>query len=170
MAAPASTEEIRDVLMRAIRTIAPHWLAQDQEDLAQSAVIRVMHAVEGEESGVRSASYLWKVAHSVVMDELRRRRRRPETSLEEESDSAGTTEPADSPPSRAEGGEIRRLVHDGLKTLNESRRLAVLLFLYGYTLKESASLLGWTTKQVDNQRYRGLAELRSYLGERGYEP
>ena len=50
------------------------------------------------------------------------------------------------------------------------RRWAVLLHLYGFSLKDSAAMLGWKTKDVDNHRYRGLEELRSYLRQRGFAP
>ena len=58
----------------------------------------------------------------------------------------------------------------GVRKLKESRRSAVLLYLYGFSLQESARALGWTTKRVDNQRYQGLAELRAFLKRRGLEP
>ena len=45
-----------------------------------------------------------------------------------------------------------------------------MLYLHGFSLADSARILGWTAKRVDNQRYQGLAELRRYLQERGFEP
>ena len=61
-------------------------------------------------------------------------------------------------------------LEQGVEQLAEPRRWVVLLYLYGYSLKDSAGILGWNSKRVDNQRYQGLAALRRYLAEQGYEP
>ena len=45
-----------------------------------------------------------------------------------------------------------------------------MLYLYGFSLQDSAKMLGWNPKRVDNQRYQGLAELRIYRMERGFHP
>ena len=124
---------------------------------------------ETEEPEALGASYLWRVAHSAVMDEIRHRRRQREIAM----DNPGTAEPvsgAPSPEQASSAAELRGSIEAGIRNLKESRRSAVLLYLYGFSLEESARALNWTTKRVDNQRYQGLAELRAYLKRRGLEP
>jgi RNA polymerase sigma factor (sigma-70 family) len=167
---PLEFEELRAVLVRAVRRICPSWMASQQQDLVQNACLRVMNKCAAtEESPALGTSYLWKVAHSVVMDEIRRRRRHPEVELE----ATLQLQPASSQPS-PEGDqsrvELNAAITEGLQRLNEGRRWAVLLYLYGFSLKDSARMLGWNAKRVDNQRYQGLRELRACLKERGLEP
>lgn len=167
---PAEFEQIRRVLERAVRRICPSWLSGQSEDLVQNACLRVVQKWnKTEEPAPLGASYLWKVAHSAVMDEIRHRRRHREIAM----DDPGKAEPASGAPSpehESSAAEMRRSIEAGVRKLKESRRAAVLLYLYGFSLEESARSLGWTTKRVDNQRYQGLAELRAYLKRRGVEP
>jgi len=167
--APFDTEHLQDVLGRAVRRVCPGWLAQRYDDIVQNAVLRIVRKwSETEEPEHLGASYLWRVAHSAVMDEIRHRRRHPEDAWEVPPEKPSPGEP--SPERRRESGELRRAIETGLQQLPDDRRRAVALFLLGHSLKESAGILGWTTKRVDNQRYQGLAALRRYLAERGYEP
>jgi len=166
----AEFDQIRRVLERAVRRVCPSWLVGQSEDLVQNACLRVVQKWnKTEESAAFGTSYLWKVAHSAVMDEIRRRRRHREVAM----DDPGTAEPASGDPSPERAGsaaDMRRSIEAGVRTLKDTRRSAVLLYLYGFSLEESARALGWTRKRVDNQRYQGLAELRAYLKRRGVEP
>ena len=170
--APAQVEfdRIRGVLERVVRRVCPSWLAGQSEDLVQNACLRVVQKWnKSEESAALGSSYLWKVAHSAVMDEIRHRRCRREISMDGPG-AAETTSNAPSPEQASSAAELRRSIDAGVRKLKESRRSAVLLYMYGFSLVESARMLGWTAKRVDNQRYQGLAELRAYLKRRGIEP
>lgn len=166
----AEFDQIRRILERAVRRVCPSWLSGQSEDLVQNACLRVVQKWnKTEEPAVLGSSYLWKVAHSAVMDEIRHRRRHREVAM----DDPGTAEPAadiPSPERASSAAELRGSIEAGVRALKESRRSAVLLYLYGFSLDESARALGWTRKRVDNQRYQGLAELRAYLKRRGVEP
>jgi RNA polymerase sigma factor (sigma-70 family) len=152
-----SFEELRATLARVVGRICPSWMAGQKDDLVQTACLRIVKKVSGtEELSSIGTSYLWRVAHSVLMDELRRRRRHPEAEL----NPTMQTEPAATEPTpegMSAGSELSAAIAAGLKTLNDARRWAVLLYLYGFSLKDSAGMMGWTAKRVDNQRYQGLA-------------
>ena len=166
---PFDTKHLQDVLSRAVRSVCPSWLAERREDIVQNAIVRIVRKWnETEEPETLGTSYLWRVAHSAVMDEIRHRRRHPEDAWGIPPESPTAEE--DSPERRRAAAELRDAIQDGLRSLPEDRRRAVALFLLGHSLKESAALLGWTAKRVDNQRYQGLAALRCFLGEQGYEP
>jgi RNA polymerase sigma-70 factor (ECF subfamily) len=167
--APFDTQHLQTVLSRAVRRVCPGWLAQRREDIVQNALVRIVRKWSAtEEPEALGTSYLWRVAHTTVMDEIRHRRRHPEDPWESPPESPTRAE--DSPESRRESVELRRAIEAGLESLPVDRRRAVALFLLGHSLKESAEILGWTPKRVDNQRYQGLAALRRYLAEQGYEP
>ena len=167
---PVDFDRIRGLLERVVRQVCPPWLAGQSEDLVQNACLRVVQIwKKTEEPAALGSSYLWKVAHSAVMDEIRHRRRQREIAM----DNPGTAEPvsdAPSPEQASSAAELRGSIEAGIRKLKESRRSAVLLYLYGFSLEESAQALGWTVKRVDNQRYQGLASLRAYLKRRGLEP
>jgi len=166
---PFDTKHLQEVLSRAVRGVCPAWMAERRQDIVQNALLRIVRKWnETEEPETLGASYLWRVAHSAVMDEIRHRRRHPEDPWEVPPESPTAEEL--SPERRREAAELRRVIEDGLGRLPVDRRRAVALFLLGHSLKESAAMLGWTTKRVDNQRYQGLAALRCFLVEQGYEP
>jgi RNA polymerase sigma factor (sigma-70 family) len=167
--AAGDLERIREALQRAVRRFCPRWLATDREDLVQAACVRVLQASKrsGKEPGSFEASYLWRVAHSAVMDEIRRRRR--EGPLDVNS-SPSAVEDAHDPESDLRAALVREAIREGVRTLSPARQGAVMLYLHGFSLADSARILGWNSKRVDNQRYQGLAELRRYLEKRGLEP
>jgi len=160
--------ELRATLQRAVRRICPRWLADRSEDLVQMAALRVLEArPPGEGNDRVAASYLYKVAYTTLIDEIRRLRRRPESPLDE----AGPRAVGEPGPDRALAGrEAGRAIEACLAGLVEPRRLAVTLYLQGHTIPQAARLLGWGVKKTENLVYRGLADLRGCLNDKGVVP
>jgi RNA polymerase sigma-70 factor (ECF subfamily) len=164
---------LRRHLVRAVSRVCPHWLADKRDDLVQSALLRVMHIVEtrslpGEGTPAVSTSYLYKVAYSVLVDELRRLRRRRETDLDGEA--AVLPSVRDDPERTTASREIGRGIRGCLKAMKRERRLAVILHLQGHSVREAARLLDWAFKRTENLVYRGLADLRACLQSKGMTP
>jgi RNA polymerase sigma-70 factor (ECF subfamily) len=162
---------LRVQLARAVARVCPSWLSAQSDDIVQAALMRVVEilgAREGDE-GLNS-SYLWKVAYTATVDEIRRLRRRREVTLEEGSVESTMASPQPGPEQARAGQEIGREVQDCLRRLVEPRRLAVVLHLQGHTGPEAARLLGWSEKRVENLIYRGLADLRRCLSAKGLQP
>ena len=171
---PLSDEDLtrlRARLARAVSRVCPPWLSAQAEDIVQAALMRVMEIVRDREGneGLNS-SYLWKTAYSATVDEIRRQRRRREVPLEDAAVEATAASPRPDPEEARAGQEIGRELQDCLRRLVEPRRLAVVLHLQGHTGPESARLLGWSEKRVENLIYRGLADLRRCLEEKGLRP
>jgi len=162
-------ERLRRDLSRAVATVCPSWLGDRREDLVQIAMLKVMAVERSEGNRPLATSYLYRVAHSAVVDEIRSRRRRPETQLEEEQMAAQPTD-APTPDDAARGREIGRGIRGCLQGMKEERRVAVTFHLLGHSVPEAARLAGWTAKQAENLVYRGLADLRSCLVGRGLAP
>ena len=166
--------KLRQDLARAVARVCPGWLANERDDLVQAAAMRVMQAVEkkshsGEGDLPLKSSYLYKIAYSVLVDEIRRVRRRRETDLDGE-----LVEPAaathEDPERMAASGEIGRGIQDCLTGLKRERRLAVTLYLQGQQVPGISRVLDWPRKRVENLVYRGLADLRACLQAKGLRP
>jgi len=163
-------------MARAVRRQCPAWLSNHAEDIAQAALMKVM-AAEQRAEGERplSSFYLHRVAHSELVDEIRRRQRRPEIPLEgptEPGEGGRAVEPhAQGDPERtASFRELGAAVRSCLLCVKRDRRLAVTLYLQGHTVPEAARILGWDVKRTDNLVYRGLADLRQCLLKKGHRP
>lgn len=165
---------LRQDLARAVARICPDWMANTREDLVQAAMMRIMQvaghqSAQGEGSVRLTSSYLYKIAYSVLVDEIRRIRRRRESALDAETaqppPAAGPT-----PERAAASSEIARGIRECLSTLKRERRLAVALYLQGDQVPGIAAVLGWSRKRVENLVYRGLADLRACLLAKGLRP
>ena len=165
---------LRQDLSRAVARICPDWLANQRDDLVQAAAMRVMQVVEhqtrtGEGDRTLASSYLYKIAYSVLVDEIRRVRRRRESSLEAEAIEPLAVDRTD-PEQLAASGEIGQGIQDCLTGLKTERRLAVTLYLQGEQVPGIARVLDWPRKRVENLVYRGLADLRACLRSKGLRP
>lgn len=164
---------LRAELEKAVRRLCPPWLGERREDLVQAALLRMLEIerrtlAAGEKNRDLAPSYLWKVATTALIDEIRRLRRRQEVELDEEVErSASSGEPAGA---RLEAAEIGAALRECLQRMVEARRLAVTLHLQGYPVAEAAPLLGWDFKKVYNLVHRGLGDLRGCLKGKGIEP
>ena len=137
-------------------------------------MMRVMQIVErqppgGEGNRALASSYLYKVTHSVLVDEIRRVRRRRETDLEEEGVAPVAVTRQD-PERIAASHEVGRGIQDCLSRMSRERRMAVTLYLQGHSVTEASSVLDWPAKRTENLVYRGLADLRECLVSKGMRP
>ena len=165
---------LRQDLSRAVARVCPSWLATQSDDLVQAAVMRVMQRFGSGRPGSEgdrplTSSYLYKVAHSVLVDEIRRVRRRRETDLEEGTEERTIVTTAD-PERIAASIEIGQGIRCCLSGMSRDRRLAVTLYLQGHSVGEAARILEWSPKRTENLVYRGLADLRACLTSKGIEP
>jgi len=157
---------VHRTLTRAVRAVCPRRLESERDDLVQGAMARVLSATRG---GEVNATYVWKAASCALLDEVRSARRRHEVPLEEDAVSGirdRTPGPDRALGAHALGVAVRRC----LGTLATDRRRAVALHVLGYTPREAARVLDWSTKRVSNCVFRGLVDLRACLKTKGIEP
>ena len=165
---------LRQDVVRAVARLCPRWMVGRRDDLVQAALMRVMQITEkrsasGEGNQPLSTSYLYRVAYSVLVDEIRRLRRRRETDLEDEA-VAPAAIARENPERTAASKEIGRGIQECLKGMKRERRLAVTLHLQGHTVPDMARILDWAAKQTENLVYRGMADLRECLMAKGIRP
>ncbi|NOZ94419.1 MAG: RNA polymerase sigma factor [Acidobacteria bacterium] len=157
-------------ILRAVRATCPGWLNADIEDLAQAATLKVLERFQTHEDAANELpmSYLWRTAHSVVVDEIRRRRRRPEVSPDDGFRDRTPAGDAEGPEAVVAMSRLSAAVRGCLERVATARRRAVSLHLLGYGAAEIAGLCGWGAKRAENLVYRGLADLRACLRSKGY--
>lgn len=159
---------VRVHLERAVAHVCPRaWWAR-RDDLVQDCMVRILDLARRSEGKRLSATYLHRVAYSVLIDELRRQRRRPETPLD--PGGVGLAAREGDPESVASGRETGRAILDCLRRLGRDRRHGVALYLQGHSVAEAARILDWTAKRTENLVFRGLSDLRACLSTKGVRP
>jgi RNA polymerase sigma-70 factor (ECF subfamily) len=166
--------EIRRRILITVRHACPGWMADDAEDVAQNALIKLCQILEreGDRNRELPPSYLWKVACSATVDAIRSRRRSrmAEVSMDAAPDQCQARVEAPDPERRTAAVEAGRAIVDCLQRLVAPRRLAAMLHLQGHTVPESAKLMHWTEAKATNLVYRGIADLRRCLAGKGWSP
>ena len=169
--APASSalESLRRELEKAVTRICPTWLSAQSDDLVQMSLMRVVEQIRNcDEHRSFNASYLRRTAYCALVDEIRRVRSRREWSTTDES---GGDHPLEShgpdPEQRLIARQIGSHIRACLTGLITPRRVAVALKLQGESAPEAARLLGWSLRKTENLIYRGLADLRKCLSQKG---
>lgn len=151
----------------------------DVEELLQDVRIRLWRARAGSEQIQQvTSSYVYRTAVSAALDLIRRRRGGRTESLDEmigDGGAAGaavavTAAPADDPAAQLAESELGEIVAQVVDGLVPARRPVVRMHLAGYSREEIAELLGWSEAKTRNLLYRGLADLRERLAERGIGP
>ena len=168
---PADMEKVRRILVVAARRACPPRIADEVEDIVQLALMKLMKSSNGGEGNrTVSASYIWRVAYTSVIDEIRRRDRRREDPLIEHSSGANPIAPQPNPEREAVSRHIGDAIRDCLQRMVDARRRVVTLHLVGHTVPEISGLLDLRPKQADNLVYRGMADLRRCLSGKGITP
>ena len=176
LAADSRWAALAAAMARAVRRQCPAWLADSAQDIAQAALAKVMaqdRRTEGERT--LTSFYIHRVAHSALVDEIRRRKRRPEVPLQGGTEAGAEARPFEptapsTPEADASFRELGAAVRECLTAAKRERRLAVTLYLQGHTVPETARILGWDAKRAENLVYRGLADLRQCLMGKGHRP
>lgn len=154
-----------------VRSVAwRHRLSDDDvEEVMQQVRIRLWQAQGGDSEQIaRSpASYVYRTAVSAALDLIRRRRAQRIEQTVSIEDSGETMPGKAGPASDLEFSELANQVARAIDDIPASRRPVVRMYLAGYPREEISNLLGWSEAKTRNLLYRGLADLRGCLTERG---
>lgn len=169
--APTLADDVRSQVARAVDRLCPSWLSADRDDIVQNTLLRLHQSrTAGEGKGTLAASYIWKTAYTVMIDEIRRRGRRPEVALDDTDSEMTLVRPGPSPEDVTAGRQLGAAIRECVRAQVPQRRAAAVLHLQGHTVPQIAALLGWNEKKAENMVYRGIAGLRSCLEARGVRP
>lgn len=167
MSDPGLDPELQLRLRVCVRRVCPAWLAGHEDDLVQTALMKLVRSkVE-----IRTDwAYLNRLAYSVVVDEIRRRQRRHEVGMSPSMPDRIANSADLSPEDRTRGLQVGEAVVDCLGELRSLRRRAVVLHLQDHPIAEIATMLRVDPKKAANLTYRGMADLRQALRKRGLKP
>lgn len=130
-------------------------------------LVRDINRFEGDEAGFRS--WVFVMVHHRLLDDLRKRKRRPETSVDPESfwDLEGDTDVEGEAAGHASEIEIRAI----LSELSEPQRDVLLMRIFGeLKIEEIATAIGRRPGAVKALQRRGLEVVRQKLSEQGMYP
>lgn len=157
----------------------------DIDELVQDVRIRLWKAEKSERINTENiehtpASYVYRTATTAALDLIRRRRSGRALYHESVDDfqsivnNESVVEPGlltfSSPDQDLAVQELADVVDAALATISENRRPVVRMYLAGYPREEIAKLQGWSEAKTRNLLYRGLADLREKLLEKGIGP
>jgi RNA polymerase sigma-70 factor (ECF subfamily) len=106
-------------------------------------------------------SWLFAIAHNVVLDQLRLRQRRPEAPIDLIAERAGN-EP--SPADQVVQLDERRRLRRAMAMLSDEQQQIIELRLAGLNGPEIAAALGRSAGSVRTAQHRAIARLRALLG------
>lgn len=137
--------------------------AVDGEDVVQDAMMKAVAAFRGKENIVIDVEkWLFRIAHNVAIDFLRRRARADALSVDADLDLfPGVERPTDDP-------DIVAASLSAFMRLQPSQRGAVILMdVLGYRLAEICEIMGMSLPAVKSALHRGRSKLRESAHESG---
>lgn len=144
--------------------------ARDPEGTAGEVFLHLARSIDrfaGDEAGFRAWAFV--IAHRRLLDERRRARRRREAPV------APADLPERSAPDQTEEEALARVSADEVRCLltalsASQGEVIALRFVAGFTLEETARVLGKRVGAVKSLQHRGLAALRRHLQAGGRIP
>lgn len=131
------------------------------EDLTSTTFLKMLEALDrGKFARDTLQSWLYRIAHNAIVDDVRRRQRRPTSALHE-----GISLPPNTLPDYVVGERIEReYLLQAIQQLSEDQRNVIILrFGEGLTAPQVAAILDKTEEAVRALQRRGLANLRKLL-------
>jgi RNA polymerase sigma-70 factor (ECF subfamily) len=139
----------------------------DADDLSQDTFLRVWRKAASFKPGrVKLATWLYRIAHNLCIDEFRKRRAHAVVSLSEHPVN-GFEEQAIQSPTQEVDCENLELVNIALMRLPENQRSALVLCqIQGFSNRETAEILGIGVSALESLLARARRRLKNELPER----
>jgi RNA polymerase sigma-70 factor (ECF subfamily) len=151
----------RPVLSLVVRIVRDPALA---EDLAQDSFVKAFQALASFDPRRRFSSWLFRIAHHIALDALRRRQ--PETVT---LDDPAATEPSIEPVDPADRLALARALDDALGRLRAEHRAALVLRYHeGLSYAEIAEALGIPEGTAKTYVHRARQQMAALLERAGW--
>jgi len=165
-------EAFEELVRRTARALFAHLYletadAHRAEDLSQETYLKAWRSIGSLSDPARFRPWLFSVAHSVLISDIRRRgrlKRQDDRTGDEIPDSLSSIGP--SPPETLERRDERRRVLSALRSLPREYRLPLTLrYIAGADYETIGRELGVSNGSLRGMLHRGLGLLRKQLGE-----
>ena len=141
---------------------------EDPDGTANDVFLRAFTSLQKFEGGEeRFRSWIFTIAHHLLIDERRRAARRPRTAPLEAADERPTPDAADEALVSL-GDERMRAVLAGLAP--DQRDVVLLRIVADLSIEDTATALGKKPNAVKQLQHRAMKALRDRLGEEGVTP
>ncbi len=169
----AAVSRYETPLLRYIGQILGRELGQETEDLVQEAFLRLHRQItrHGESSIRNTSSWLFRVAHNLALDAVRKRRRERRDRERAPDGAARELEEIKEGPDPL-GEMIQREVSEKVlaelhKLPEQQEHILLLKIIQGMTLREIGDVVGISKSQVAERIKRGLGTLARRLKASG---
>ena len=137
---------------------------QAAEDLTGDVFIRMMSALPNYRfAGAPFRAWLYRIAHNLIVDHIRRANLRTSVPLEAIEEQAHDNDPRAVVEHKL---QVERLQQALMQLDQNQREVVALRFVVGLSLQEVAQVIGRTEAAVKSLQHRGLAALRHTLSEK----
>ena len=150
-----------------LQSFAQRLLRQpdDADDVAQETLLRIwQHAQQWQLERVRFSSWLYRIAHNLCMDRLRRAKRQRTDVMDNDTlDQAASNELA-GPEQQFSNAVLGKRLHVAIAALPERQRSALMMcFHQGFTNQQVAAVLSISIDALESLLARGRRTLRLQL-------
>lgn len=138
----------------------------EAEDLTSEVFIRALRSLDSyRETGAPMEAWVFRIAHNMVVDHLRRKDRRP---IPAELDEAHSVPSSEDPERDAERREEAQRLHDAMRHLTEAQKQVLSLRFGGeMSSEEVAQVLGKKAGAVRTMQNAAIQKLRNILDKQG---
>jgi RNA polymerase sigma-70 factor, ECF subfamily len=169
-------EAFRDLLRRYKGPVASYLYRRVRdrdwaEDLAQEVFLRVYQKIGGFKAEARFSTWLFRVAHNLSVDFMKRKRLEPRpVAMRQGSSDSGTAEPpspetAGDPRDQALREELGARVTETIEALGDKYRDVFLLCaMEGMTYEQAGEVLDLTPKTVSSRLCRARKKFKARIG------
>lgn len=138
----------------------------EAEDLAGEVFLRALESISSyKQRGLPFAAWLFRIAHNIVIDHVRRRAKRPTTELDDDLPLLGNA-----PDDLVAMGMTMEDVRKAMVALTDNQRQVLALrFGGGLSLAETAEAMGRNENAIKALQHSAVGALRRGMTKMGYE-
>lgn len=137
---------------------------EDAADALQDAMISAFRRASGFRGDSQVTTWLHRIVVNACLDRLRHNKVRQVQSLPDDVDRDLQLADGTDLTAGAEQWELRRIVMEALDSINPDQRAAIVLVdMEGYSVEETAAMLGCATGTIKSRCSRGRAKLAPLL-------
>jgi len=137
----------------------------ESRNIAQDVFLRIYRKIATYKENNTFESFIYTIARNTTLNHIKKMKRVTFfSSLPKKGEGENFPAAGETPAELLEREERDKLVVEGLKTLVENQRLALILKIYlGYSYKKIGALTGWSRPKIETLISRAKMKLKNYV-------